>query len=565
MAAIDAISKGTIGSGQAAGKANAGPASGFDLLFDVSSGAPAEGGRPAFVDGLVLPSSGQPEIGPSEMKSLDVVAPLSEAELDAEWSFATVVSAPEVSDDLKTDTQVLGCMMPQPVQEDVFLATPPMSSSTPLISDDDEKDLASFEEADASLALAVFAAVITPSMAPPDPEAESNSKHQLLDVVASGQPLSTQGELGQTSDPAKVLEHSGLVLQDQPNTKDAPPLSLSSEAQLLSKGEEGKISDPGLVSEPAKAALKVKPKPEDGSPNAIIQSGSPQSYVGRTTTVATSAQMQAAGDIRDDSGDVTKSESQPATATTTVARLRINPAMTLPAEPLAATELAVAATREYPAQLRESTEAASIAPEKFDQLQSGSKAQTVLATLGPNLATMLPERTNELSLPNSTAPMMAQLRQTLDTRDASWREQLVTQVLGSARDGAQSISITLRPKSLGDIQLNIEINTSETTVRIITETASSARLLLANEDMLSHLMDQAGVRLTSMTTQHMTMTGWNGLASGQSTAQNSGGQSGRDGAGGRKERVRGAEPARADSAPILKLGDSSQLSINLMA
>jgi flagellar hook-length control protein FliK len=239
--------------------------------------------------------------------------------------------------------------------------------------------------------------------------------------------------------------------------------------------------------------------------------------------------------------------------------------MTLPAEPLAATELAVAATREYPAQLRESTEAASIAPEKFDQLQSGSKAQTVLATLGPNLATMLPERTNELSLPNSTAPMMAQLRQTLDTRDASWREQLVTQVLGSARDGAQSISITLRPKSLGDIQLNIEINTSETTVRIITETASSARLLLANEDMLSHLMDQAGVRLTSMTTQHMTMTGWNGLASGQSTAQNSGGQSGRDGAGGRKERVRGAEPARADSAPILKLGDSSQLSINLMA
>jgi hypothetical protein len=102
-------------------------------------------------------------------------------------------------------------------------------------------------------------------------------------------------------------------------------------------------------------------------------------------------------------------------------------------------------------------------------------------------------------------------------------------------------------------------------VRIITETASAARLLLANEDMLSNLMDQAGVRLTSMTAQPMAVTGWIGQSSGQSTAQNSGGHSGRDGAGGRKERVRGAEAVSAEPATTLKLGDSSQLSINLMA
>lgn len=68
-----------------------------------------------------------------------------------------------------------------------------------------------------------------------------------------------------------------------------------------------------------------------------------------------------------------------------------------------------------------------------------------------------------------------------------------------------------------------------------------------------------------MTAQQMATTGWNGLASGQTGAQNSGGQSGRDGAGGRKERVRGAEAARAEPAPTLKLGDNAQLGINLIA
>lgn len=578
MAAIDAISKGSMGSGQAAGKANSAPVSGFDLLFAVSSGAPAEGDVPAFatgqddfhsVDGQVLPSSELPSIDMAAITSPEGGAPLLKADLNPEWNFAAVVIAPEVANDLTADSQVLGCLMPLPApqaaQEDIILASLPMTSLVPLLADK-EKDLVPLEEVDeldADLALAAFAAVQAPSVLPPGPKAESNSKGELLKALASGQPLSLKGEPVPTSAPAIVLESPGQVSKDQPNTKDAPPHSFISEGQSPSNGEEGLTLDGSSVSAPGKAFLWAEPQPEDGVPNALKQSGSPQTYVGQATTVVTSEKMPIAEDTRDNLGDVMKSESQP--ATTTVARLRINSAMTLPAEPLAAKEQAVAATQEYPAQLRTSTEAASIVPEKSDQLQSGSKLQTVSASLVPNVATILPERANELSAPNSTAPMMAQLRQTLDTRDASWRERLVTQVIGSARDGAQSMSITLRPKSLGDIQLNIEVNTSETMVRIITETASAARLLLANEDMLSNLMDQAGVRLTSMTAQPMAVTGWIGQSSGQSTAQNSGGQSGRDGAGGRKERVRGAEAVSAEPATTLKLGESSQLSINLMA
>jgi flagellar hook-length control protein FliK len=248
---------------------------------------------------------------------------------------------------------------------------------------------------------------------------------------------------------------------------------------------------------------------------------------------------------------------------TTVARMTINPTAISPSAPFAATEPVVAL--EEPVKVRMSPDTSQIAAEKVDPFASGSKTQPVSGTSAPNLATILPENVSELPTPSAAGPMMAQLRQTLDTRDAAWRERLVTQVIGDARDGAQSVKITLRPKSLGDIQLNIEISRYETTVRIITETASAARLLLANEDLLSHLMDQSGVRLTSMTAQAAALTGWLGQANGQSTSQNSGGQSGRDGAGGRKDRARGAEAARAEPAATLKLGDSSQLSINLMA
>ena len=248
---------------------------------------------------------------------------------------------------------------------------------------------------------------------------------------------------------------------------------------------------------------------------------------------------------------------------TTVARMAINTTTASQAAPFAATE--PVEVLEEPVKVRMTADTSQITAEKVDPFASGSKAQPAPGTSAPNLATILPENVSELPAPSAAGPMMAQLRQTLDTRDAAWRERLVAQVVGEARDGAQSVKITLRPKSLGDIQLNIEISRSETTVRIITETASAARLLLANEDLLSHLMDQSGVRLTSMTAQAAAPTGWLGQANGQSTSQNSGGQSGRDGAGGRKDRARGAEAARAEPAATLKLGDSSQLSINLMA
>ena len=60
MAAIEAITKGNLGAGQATGKPNAVPVTGFGLLFAVSSETPAPADEPAFASGQALPITEPP-------------------------------------------------------------------------------------------------------------------------------------------------------------------------------------------------------------------------------------------------------------------------------------------------------------------------------------------------------------------------------------------------------------------------------------------------------------------------------------------------------------------------
>ena len=167
--------------------------------------------------------------------------------------------------------------------------------------------------------------------------------------------------------------------------------------------------------------------------------------------------------------------------------------------------------------------------------------------------------------PLSTVPAAELLRATLDTRDAAWRERMVTQLLGDGRAGTQSLTLTLRPKSLGDIQLSVDVGAGETTVRIVAETSAAVRLILANEDLLSNLMEQAGVRLAGLSVQHMAASGAMAQSIGQVVGQASVSATARDASNIRKDRARGADHGRLAPDTSLKLGDGSQLGINLMA
>jgi flagellar hook-length control protein FliK len=553
MAAIEAITKGNLGAGQATGKPNAVPVTGFGLLFAVSSETPAPAEGPAFASGQALPTT-EPPVTEVDAMLGEGVDPLVQAEPDPEWSFASIAADAETGNDLMVGLEeITGVTMPSPLpgaEADAALVALGMTPSLPLDSEDAEKDLVLLDEVDdpdPTLVLAAPFAALLPDPALSQLNTETNPKDASLQSLDFEPSLPLQNPESAPNDLDQILAPAGPKVNAQADTKagalegvEGPSASLLEQSPATFEGEsQGKA---GLASALPRAVSSspLDPMTTDGLPlEPSPVSDGPQGHDGSLL-----------------------SPSAPPVKTT-VARMTINPTAISPSAPFAATEPVVAL--EEPVKARMSPDTSQITAEKVDPFASGSKTQPTSGNSAPNLATILPENVSELPTPSAAGPMMAQLRQTLDTRDAAWRERLVTQVIGDARDGAQSVKITLRPKSLGDIQLNIEISRSETTVRIITETASAARLLLANEDLLSHLMDQSGVRLTSMTAQAAAPTGWLGQANGQSTSQNSGGQSGRDGAGGRKDRARGAEAARAEPAATLKLGDSSQLSINLMA
>jgi flagellar hook-length control protein FliK len=542
-----------LGAGQATGKPNAVPVTGFGLLFAVSSETPAPAEGPAFASGQALPTT-EPPVTEVDAMLGEGVDPLVQAQPDPEWSFASIAADAETGSDLMVGLEeITGVTMPSPLpgaEADAALVALGMTPSLPLDSEDAEKDLVLLDEVDdpdPTLVLAAPFAALLPDPALSQLNTETNPKDASLQSLDFEPSLPLQNPESAPNDLDQILAPAGPNVNAQADTKagalegvEGPSASLLEQSPATFEGEsQGKA---GLASALPRAVSSspLDPMTTDGLPlEPSPVSDGPQGHDGSLL-----------------------SPSAPPVKTT-VARMTINPTAISPSAPFAATEPVVAL--EEPVKARMSPDTSQITAEKVDPFASGSKTQPTSGNSAPNLATILPENVSELPTPSAAGPMMAQLRQTLDTRDAAWRERLVTQVIGDARDGAQSVKITLRPKSLGDIQLNIEISRSETTVRIITETASAARLLLANEDLLSHLMDQSGVRLTSMTAQAAALTGWLGQANGQSTSQNSGGQSGRDGAGGRKDRARGAEAARAEPAATLKLGDSSQLSINLMA
>ena len=564
MAAIEAIIKGSLGAGQATGKPNAAPVTGFGLLFAVSSETPATTEGPASASGQALPTI-EPPITEVDAMLGEGVDPLMQAQPDPEWSFASIAAEAETVNDLTVGLdEIAGVTMPSPPPgaegEAVWVALG-MIPSLPLDSEDAEKDVVLLDEVDdldPTLVLAAPFAALLPDPALSHVNTETNSEDAPLQSLDFEPSLSLQNPESVPNGLDQVLASAGPNVNTQADTKAGALQSLVHDASAPLQWADGPSSS--LIEESA-ALLDAESRGKAGPTSALSRAVS-SSTLDPMTANALPVEPSPVSDGPQGHEGSLLSPNTPSVKTT-VARMAINTTTASQAAPFAATE--PVEVLEEPVKVRMTADTSQITAEKVDPFASGSKAQPAPGTSAPNLATILPENVSELPAPSAAGPMMAQLRQTLDTRDAAWRERLVAQVVGEARDGAQSVKITLRPKSLGDIQLNIEISRSETTVRIITETASAARLLLANEDLLSHLMDQSGVRLTSMTAQAAAPTGWLGQANGQSTSQNSGGQSGRDGAGGRKDRARGAEAARAEPAATLKLGDSSQLSINLMA
>ncbi len=106
------------------------------------------------------------------------------------------------------------------------------------------------------------------------------------------------------------------------------------------------------------------------------------------------------------------------------------------------------------------------------------------------------KKLSQLSQQNSD-----RLFHTLNMLSKGWGNNLIESIEKSIQDGMEQLEIQLTPKSLG--RLNVTINLTDTIakINIIAESANAAALLGDAESKLSQMMEASGIRLASLQTQ----------------------------------------------------------------
>ena len=92
------------------------------------------------------------------------------------------------------------------------------------------------------------------------------------------------------------------------------------------------------------------------------------------------------------------------------------------------------------------------------------------------------------------------LLQTLNMLSRTWGNKLIEKIEKSKLDGIEQLEIALTPKSLGRLNVTINIHDTVTKINIVAESASAAALLGEAEQKLSQMMEAYGLKLASLQT-----------------------------------------------------------------
>ena len=82
----------------------------------------------------------------------------------------------------------------------------------------------------------------------------------------------------------------------------------------------------------------------------------------------------------------------------------------------------------------------------------------------------------------------------------SWGEKLIEKIEKSIVDGIEKIELSLSPKSLGKLNVTINMQDSVAKINIVAESSSVAALLGEAEAKLSQMMEATGLKLASLQT-----------------------------------------------------------------
>ncbi len=93
------------------------------------------------------------------------------------------------------------------------------------------------------------------------------------------------------------------------------------------------------------------------------------------------------------------------------------------------------------------------------------------------------------------------LLQNLNMLSKIWGNKLIEKIEKSIIDGVEEIEISLTPKSLGRLNVTINMQDAIAKISITTESANAATILADAETKLSQMMEVSGLKLASLQTQ----------------------------------------------------------------
>ena len=93
------------------------------------------------------------------------------------------------------------------------------------------------------------------------------------------------------------------------------------------------------------------------------------------------------------------------------------------------------------------------------------------------------------------------LLHTLNMLSKSWGNNLIEKIEKCIEGGIEQLEIQLTPKSLGRLNVIINIHDTVTKINIVAESANAAALLGDAESKLSQMMEGSGLKLASLQTQ----------------------------------------------------------------
>ena len=111
-----------------------------------------------------------------------------------------------------------------------------------------------------------------------------------------------------------------------------------------------------------------------------------------------------------------------------------------------------------------------------------------------------PHQENTERAPSSKNQVSNRVLDNLNMLSKSWGEKLIEKIQKSIVDGIEKIEISLSPKSLGKLNITINMHDSIAKINIIAESSSVAALLGEAEAKLSQMMEATGLKLASLQT-----------------------------------------------------------------